>query len=179
MTWRAAQLHYKPAGIELRDVPGFPGYSVAADGRVWSSRARVFLRATPDGHGYPSVGLRRDGKTYPRKVHRLVATLWVPNPNDLPHVNHIDGNPLNSSATNLEWCTPMENSRHALITGLTPGYASPEVKAEILRLRGEGVSWREIADKTGRTPNSVRCLARGAGYRWNGKTTARVLERKP
>ena len=51
-------------------------------------------------------------------VHRLVALAFVPNPNALPEVNHIDANKTNNAASNLEWCTRIQNARHAARLGL-------------------------------------------------------------
>ena len=51
-------------------------------------------------------------------IHRAVAILYVPNPNNLPQVNHIDGNKLNNHYTNLEWVTNKENRTHAIENGL-------------------------------------------------------------
>jgi hypothetical protein len=51
------------------------------------------------------VSLSKDGKAKPFRVHRLVAVAFIPNPDNLPIINHKDENKLNNNADNLEWCT--------------------------------------------------------------------------
>ena len=55
-------------------------------------------------------------------LHRLIAIHFIPNPNNYPQINHIDGNTLNNSIDNLEWCTLSENLKHAWRTGLNKPY---------------------------------------------------------
>lgn len=75
--------------------------------------------------GYKVVDLRkRDSRGQLNSgrvisLHRLIAMTFIPNPLNLPEVNHIDGNKINNSVDNLEWCTNLENVRHAIRTGLT------------------------------------------------------------
>lgn len=67
---------------------------------------------------YKVINLKLEGKYKTHYVHRLVAETFIPNPNNKPIVNHIDGNKLNNNVNNLEWCTKQENERHAWKKGL-------------------------------------------------------------
>lgn len=69
-------------------------------------------------NGYVYIGLRIDGKTVSRPVHRLVASAFLPNPNNYRCVNHKDGNKQNNNVDNLEWCNHTQNITHAYRTGL-------------------------------------------------------------
>lgn len=74
---------------------------------------------TSRGYRYKAVTATVDGKQKHYYVHRLVAEAFIPNPENKPQVNHIDGNPLNNHITNLEWATASENIQHAYDNGLT------------------------------------------------------------
>lgn len=64
-------------------------------------------------NGYVNVTICINNKTKTLLLHRLVAQAFIPNPNNYPCVNHIDGNKFNNNIENLEWCTHQQNSRHA------------------------------------------------------------------
>lgn len=68
--------------------------------------------------GYEMVRLWENGRPKVKGIHRLLAEIYIPNPKNLPQVNHIDGNPRNNDLKNLEWCTNRENQRHAYRMGL-------------------------------------------------------------
>lgn len=68
--------------------------------------------------GYYYVNFHKDGKHYGKFVHRDVAKAFIPNPNNLPEVNHKDGNRLNNNVWNLEWTDRIGNIHHAIKTGL-------------------------------------------------------------
>lgn len=76
-------------------------------------------------NGYEYVCLRKDGKNQNRMIHRLVAEAFIPNPENLPCVNHIDGNKHNNDVSNLQWCTHSQNRKHAYDSGLSPQKGTP------------------------------------------------------
>lgn len=69
-------------------------------------------------NGYYRITLAVEGKKKQVYIHRLIATHFMDNPNNLPQVNHIDGNKLNNSMDNLEWVSAQENTIHAYKNGL-------------------------------------------------------------
>ena len=86
-------------------------------------------------------------------LHRLVAKMFIDNPENKRTVNHIDGNKLNNHVDNLEWATYKENMDHAFDTGLRRrSFESKhvtELKAEVVNLRDSGFSYRKIAETLG------------------------------
>ena len=98
---------------------GFPtftmsDYEITRDGVVINKRWNRIVKPQPNGKGY--LRIQVGGKFH--FVHRLVAQLYVPNPENKPQVNHIDGNKMNNRADNLEWVTNQENRNHAIKNGL-------------------------------------------------------------
>ena len=95
-------------------MPGieYLGYRIYPDGRIWGKHRRL-LKPALNGSGYPFVLLYDKGKRKTWLVHRLVATLFLPNPDKLPEVNHVDGNKENNHVSNLCWCSSSENHKHA------------------------------------------------------------------
>lgn len=90
----------------MKDIFGFDGlYAVTSCGKVWSYRNGRFLLPAINKNGYSYVKLSKDGVSRYHRLHRLVAQAYLPNPDNLPQVNHKDENLQNNSVTNLEWCT--------------------------------------------------------------------------
>ena len=96
-----------------KNINGFTKYSVSDDGRVRNDKTGKILTPHPDSNGYPSVGLFREGKQFTRRVHRLVAEAFIPNPLNLHDINHKDGNKQNNHKLNLEYCTRSYNMIHS------------------------------------------------------------------
>ena len=88
----------------------FYDYKVSSFGRIFSIKSNRYL--SPFKHNYSYIDLTINGEVKKYSVHRLVATLFIPNPDNLPDVNHIDENRFNNRADNLEWCTAKYNTNY-------------------------------------------------------------------
>lgn len=167
-----------------KDIDGYEGlYQVSNLGNVRSLNYR--------GHGYirclvPKcnnrgrlwVELKRNGAKKPMQIHRLVATAFLPNPKNLPLVNHRDENPKNNTALNLEWCTASYNAKYSW--NLHPErykrtFKYGETKIEQLSSLGEVVRvWNGtlelIAETKWRTSSIVSCCfgerKTAYGFKW-------------
>jgi hypothetical protein len=98
-------------------------------------------------------------------VHRVVASAWVANPNNLPQVNHKDGNKTNNHPSNLEWCSPRENIHHAIESGLIKGaynfkFSQKEIDS-IIDMRNNGKSFREISRHHYCDPSTISKILNG------------------
>ena len=96
-----------------KDIENYWPYQVTSWGRVYNKETGEFLTPQPNEKGYMRVDLYGPEGRKHFKVHRLVAEAFIPNPNEKPQVNHIDGNNQNNSVTNLEWVTNAENVEKA------------------------------------------------------------------
>lgn len=85
------------------------------------------LRSGVDGMGYKRINLLKNGKQKSFTIHRLLAIYFINNSNNLAEVNHIDGNKLNNSLNNLEWCSHKANMKHARDNGLIVNYKTSKV----------------------------------------------------
>jgi hypothetical protein len=81
--------------------------------------------------GYPSVILFKNGKKQHKRVHRIAAEAFIPNPLNLPCINHIDGDKCNYELSNLEWCTHKENMERRVNRKDFPEYTPKKYKIEI------------------------------------------------
>jgi len=159
---------------EWRKVVGNDGweenYLVSDDGRVFSLISNRELKpyAKSRGYGYKrrdyTVSITHNGKQRHPKISRMVAMAFIPNPLNKEQVNHIDGNPLNNHASNLEWTTNKENQQHAVDNWLTRKGFTKEQFEQIKELSLKAYSVKDISAITGVHPHCVKDIRRGVNH---------------
>ena len=136
--------------VAVKDYEGL--YSVSKEGIVIShfKNGKVeYRKGAVNENGYCYVQLWKDNKGRQVKTHRMVAIAFIPNIEDKPHVNHIDGNKLNNAVENLEWVTRSENMIHAYEIGLIK--MSDKTKGKLSELFGTKI----INTETGEVFSSI------------------------
>ncbi len=170
-----------------RQIEGQEGYEVSTFGRVrsyWPDRSSKVPPSEPkilahcfDQRGYPMVGLKASRPSkyrhITRRVHRLVAESFIPNPDKLPQVNHKDGDKLNNHVSNLEWISNADNATHAgknnlYATGLRSGMGKwPDAMARAVQtLLNGGVRPIDVSRVLGVPTGSLYWLSGGRKQTW-------------
>lgn len=153
----------------MKDILNYEGlYAVTSCGRVWSYRNNKFL--APQLHNkYYQITLSKDGvkKTY--LIHKLVAEAYIPNPNNLPQINHKDENSLHNWVNNLEYCDAKYNNNYG-------SHREKQIKSQGKRcmcVETEKIypSTEEAARQLGIQGTNIRKVCRGeaktaGGYCW-------------
>ncbi len=88
-------------------------YIIDEKGNQRLMKGKILKQTLDRKNGYLSVSLMKKGKKRTFRIHKLVANTFIPNPDKLPQVNHIDGNKENNYVGNLEWCSCKDNIQHA------------------------------------------------------------------
>lgn len=151
-------------------IPGYNNrYILTPEGVVYSNSNRtkrdgvVKISISEDGYSY--VRLCADGKVKKHFIHRLIAQAYIPNEFNLEQVNHIDGNKSNNTIGNLEWCSRLDNMRHASKHGLMQkGQNRPSSKItekDAVEIRNSNLCGRELAQIYGISKNTVLLIKRG------------------
>lgn len=167
---RALEIADLVRGVVERDgaveLQAYPGYYVTPTGKVYSTLSKfTCLKPGKKPGGYRFVGLTDfSGRRCYEMVHRLVAAIFIPNPDHRAAVNHKNGDKDDNHVSNLEWCTHSENSRHALKTGLWKHYKKlTDVERDSI-LQASG-SYKKIAGAFGVCAQTVCNIKRGYTHR--------------
>ena len=94
---------------EYKPILDYPSYEVSNLGNVRNIKTGRILKSGIGNHGYKIVVLCKDGKPISKTIHRLVAETFIPNPNNLPIIDHIDRDKTNNVVSNLRWVNHSEN----------------------------------------------------------------------
>lgn len=176
-----------------REIKGYEGlYAVSEQGNVWCHKKNVAVGKNGGvvergGHvlktmsnskrtKHQRVILTKDGKRSQHQVHRLVAQAFIPNPQNLPLVNHKDCDPTHNHADNLEWCTAQQNSIHAYQNGrwTPPNQAGSKnsnsklTENDVLQIKAlfiEVKNCAEIARRFNVNPKTINQIVNGK--RWS------------
>lgn len=114
-------------------------YQINKLGQVYSYKTNKILKGNINNTGYRLVCLTINGKKKQYSVHRLVAETFLPNPDNLPVVNHKDGDKLNDCVNNLEWVSQSKNVLHSYQNNLTSRATGKRNKVEGIE---EGQFWK-------------------------------------
>ena len=98
-----------------KEIPGYEGlYEVSNTGMIRSLRYNKIMIPNTNRCGYEYINLCKDGIIKTKTIHRLVAQVFIPNPDNLPIVNHKDEDKTNNNADNLEWCNQKYNVNYGM-----------------------------------------------------------------
>lgn len=138
-----------------KPIKNYPNYIISDSGIVKNITRNKILSF--DCGQYLRVTLYREGSSKKFLVHRLVAETFIPNPNNFPEVNHIDGNKRNNSVYNLEWVSHSENLKHAYKNGLAHSTEFSKFLGKRLKpLLEKKIGMFTLDNKLVRTFNSVK-----------------------
>lgn len=166
--------HPEYAGIEVSTLG-----RVRILGRMESSKKRVryrkgqVLKQSNGSNGYRQVGILIDRKRVTKSVHRLVAQTFIPNPDNLPQINHKDNDRTNNNVSNLEWCTASYNRRYQEEFGIssTEARGHPLLAIDLNTMEVSGFrSQHEAGRNLGINVGSINMVTKGkrtqAGGYW-------------
>lgn len=154
-----------------KEIEGYEGhYQVSNLGNVASIKKGypVMMKLQNHSGGYKQVKLCKPNKITIERVHRLVASAFIPNCGNKPQVNHINGIKSDNRVENLEWNTPQENTSHAFRTGLANVYGENHYSSKLSNKDAEYIitnyksyTLKQLSNKFGVSDACVRDIIKG------------------
>ena len=132
-----------------KEIQDFPGYTITDDGKVISYKFKEprIMKTWYQKSGYENIKLCKNNQTYHFLIHRLVAEAFIPNPNNLPEVNHKNKDRADNRVENLEWCDYLYNNNY----GTKPERLSKSMIGRPAWNKGKKMSEEQKAKMRGRT----------------------------
>lgn len=113
-------------------------YQISDEGKVWSNKTNKWLKPNLGNHGYYTVNI--NGKNV--LLHRLIAETFIPNPENKPCIDHINGNRQDNRIENLRWCTYGENNNNPIYIGRKTGQKrSNEAREKMSKSHLGKITW--------------------------------------
>lgn len=148
-----------------KEILGYENYTIDEYGNVFSKKRNKYIKSFPNECGYLGLHLSKNGESKYFFIHKLVASAFVPNPNNYKEVNHIDEDKENNKAENLEWCTREYNNNYgSRLSKISKGVKCIETGTVYY-------SAREASRQTGINASTICWVCSGkrktaGGYTW-------------
>ena len=160
--------------MNWKPIVGFEEYYLVSDsGQVWSIRRHRALKPKIDRYGYEVVALSIKGVLHHRTIHRLVAQSFMPNPQNLPTVNHINEIKTDNRVSNLEWTSVADNINHGTRNKRMADTKCHQPVEQILS-DGTVAQYKGVKDASRKTGINRNCISQcckntrktAGGYKW-------------
>jgi len=158
--------------MKTATIEGYENYTICENGVIQNIKTGRIIRPWLCKTGYLRVNLPKKKK---KQFHRLLMESFVPNPNNYPCINHIDGNKQNNSLDNLEWCTYAHNINHAIQTGLKTVSEKQRILLRENGYKSKGRGKLILNTQTGIYYNSIGELINSLSYKVGYKTISNML----
>jgi NUMOD4 motif./HNH endonuclease. len=156
----------------LGNIKSLPRKRYSGAGKYYIQQEKI-MKTYLKSCGYKSIKLKYpDGKYIHKDIHKLMAIAFIPNPDNLPQINHKNGIKTDNRIDNLEWCTPSHNAQHALNTGLKKPLQGEKhgrhilTEKEVIEIRKiKNINVIETAKKHGVHKDTIWCILKNKSWK--------------